>query len=91
MPDEDPAHPGLPGLAFIGDAGLATDPLFGVGSVATRKEYDYVDETRSALLGHGDLEAALARYRGAFLHVWAPTTCRSSTTPPDGPCGSTSG
>ena len=68
----------------------ATDPSSGSGAGGRFRAPSrlQVDETRSALLGHGDLEAALARAHAA-CGVWAPTTCRSSTTPPDGPCGST--
>lgn len=63
----------LPRLAFIGDAGLATDPLVGVGCGWAFQSAEWlVDEARSALLGHGDLDAALARYRRAFLRRLGP-------------------
>jgi 2-polyprenyl-6-methoxyphenol hydroxylase-like FAD-dependent oxidoreductase len=53
-----------PGLAFVGDAALASDPLFGVGCGFAFQSAEWlVDETSAALLGEGDLDAALARYR----------------------------
>jgi flavin-dependent dehydrogenase len=56
------------GLAFVGDAALATDPIFGVGlSWAFQSAEWLVDETVPGLLGDADLDAALARYRRAFL------------------------
>jgi len=65
-----------PGLAFVGDAGLATDPLWGVGCGWAFQTSEWlVDETADALLNLGDLDAALERYRRAFrrrlgLHHW---------------------
>jgi 2-polyprenyl-6-methoxyphenol hydroxylase-like FAD-dependent oxidoreductase len=54
-------------IAFIGDAALATDPLFGVGcGWAFQSAAWLVDETSSALLQGGDLDRALKRYRRAF-------------------------
>ena len=48
----------------MGDAALTADPLFGVGcGWAFQTAQSLLDETRSALLGHGDLDAALDRYR----------------------------
>jgi 2-polyprenyl-6-methoxyphenol hydroxylase-like FAD-dependent oxidoreductase len=62
-----------PGIAFVGDAALATDPLFGVGCGWALQSSEWlVDETRSALLGEGDLDAALGRYRRAFLRRLGP-------------------
>jgi 2-polyprenyl-6-methoxyphenol hydroxylase-like FAD-dependent oxidoreductase len=62
-----------PGIAFVGDAALATDPLFGVGCGWAFQSAEWlVDETRSALLEHGDLDAALARYRRAFRRRLGP-------------------
>ena len=53
-----------PGVAFVGDAALTADPLFGVGCGWAFQTAEWLlDETRSALLGHGDLDAALDRYR----------------------------
>jgi flavin-dependent dehydrogenase len=53
-----------PGVAFVGDAALTADPLFGVGCGWAFQTAEWlVDETRSALLGDGDLDAALDRYR----------------------------
>lgn len=62
-----------PGLAFIGDAALAADPLFGVGCGWAFQSAEWlVDETHPALLGHGDLDAALDRYRRALRRRLGP-------------------
>jgi flavin-dependent dehydrogenase len=62
-----------PGLAFIGDAGLTSDPLFGVGLAWAFQSAEWlVDETAPAILGDGDLDTALARYRRAFLRRLGP-------------------
>jgi flavin-dependent dehydrogenase len=54
----------LPGLAFAGDASLATDPFWGVGCGWAFQSAEWlVEETAEALTGGGDLEAALSRYR----------------------------
>ena len=56
-----------PGVAFVGDAALATDPSFGVGCGWAFESAEWlVDHTQTALLGHGDLDRALDRYRRAF-------------------------
>ena len=56
-----------PGIAFVGDAALAADPLFGVGCGWAFQSAEWlVDATHAALLDHGDLDLALARYRRAF-------------------------
>jgi flavin-dependent dehydrogenase len=56
-----------PGVAFVGDAALATDPSFGVGCGWAFQSAEWlVDHTDAALLGHGDLDGALDRYRRAF-------------------------
>jgi flavin-dependent dehydrogenase len=55
-----------PGLAFVGDAALASDPLWGVGCGWAFQSGEWlVDETAGALLGgdDGDLDAALESYR----------------------------
>jgi flavin-dependent dehydrogenase len=53
-----------PGLAFVGDAALAADPLWGVGCGWAFQTADWlVEETGDALTGGGDLDAALERYR----------------------------
>jgi menaquinone-9 beta-reductase len=60
-------------IAFVGDAALATDPLFGVGCGWAFQSAEWlVDETRSALLDRGDVEVALERYRRAFLRRLGP-------------------
>lgn len=53
-----------PGLAFVGDAALAADPLWGIGCGWAFQSADWlVEETAGALKGGGDLDASLARYR----------------------------
>jgi len=53
-----------PGIAFIGDAALAGDPLWGVGCGWAFQSADWlVEETADALRGDVDLDAALERYR----------------------------
>jgi menaquinone-9 beta-reductase len=55
-----------PGLAFVGDAALASDPLWGVGCGWAFQSADWlVEETADALVGGGDLDAALESYRKA--------------------------
>jgi menaquinone-9 beta-reductase len=62
-----------PGVAFVGDAALTADPLFGVGCGWAFQSAEWlVEETRAALLGDGDLDAALDRYRRAFLRRLGP-------------------
>jgi len=53
-----------PGLAFVGDAALASDPLWGVGCGWAFQSADWlVEETAAALVGGADLDAALGSYR----------------------------
>ena len=53
-----------PGLAFVGDAALASDPLWGVGCGWAFQSAEWlVEETAAALVGGGDLDAALDSYR----------------------------
>jgi flavin-dependent dehydrogenase len=53
-----------PGLAFVGDAALASDPLWGVGCGWAFQSAEWlVEETADALVGDGDLDAALDSYR----------------------------
>jgi flavin-dependent dehydrogenase len=65
-----------PGVAFVGDAALATDPTMGVGCGWAFQSAEWlVDHTAPALMGDGDLDAALERYRRDFrrrlgLHHW---------------------
>ena len=52
-----------PGMAFIGDAALWSDPLWAVGCGWAFQSAEWlVDETVDALLGDGDLDRALRRY-----------------------------
>jgi flavin-dependent dehydrogenase len=56
-----------PGVAFVGDAGLATDPSVGVGCGWAFQSAEWLaDHTCAALLDGGDLDGALERYRRAF-------------------------
>jgi len=56
-----------PGVAFVGDAALATDPSFGVGCGWAFESAEWlVDHTRAGLLDGGELDRGLDRYRRAF-------------------------
>jgi flavin-dependent dehydrogenase len=56
-----------PGVALVGDAALAADPTFGVGcGWAFQTAGWLVDHTAGAVMGDGDLDGALDRYRRAF-------------------------
>jgi flavin-dependent dehydrogenase len=56
--------PVAPGLALVGDAALATDPLFGVGCGWAMQSGEWLAESVApALRGEEDLEAGLSRYR----------------------------
>lgn len=63
-----------PGLAFAGDAALATDPVFGVGITFAFQSAEWlVDETIGALDGgRRALDAALRRYGRKFLWRLGP-------------------
>lgn len=53
-----------PGLAFVGDAALWSDPLWGVGCGWAFQSAEWlVDETAGALADDGDLDRALEGYR----------------------------
>jgi flavin-dependent dehydrogenase len=53
-----------PGIAFVGDAAMASDPLWGVGCGWAFQTAEWlVDETAGALAGGDDLDAGLERYR----------------------------
>jgi flavin-dependent dehydrogenase len=55
-----------PGIAFVGDAALASDPLWGVGCGWALQSGEWlVDETADALVAGGDVDVdkALERYR----------------------------
>jgi 2-polyprenyl-6-methoxyphenol hydroxylase-like FAD-dependent oxidoreductase len=64
------------GLAFVGDAALATDPTMGVGCGWAFQSAEWlVDHTAAVLRDGSDLDAALDRYRREFrrrlgLHHW---------------------
>jgi menaquinone-9 beta-reductase len=68
--------PSAPGLALIGDAALATDPLFGVGCGWAFQSAEWLaDAVAPALRGEAELEAGLRRYRRAHSrhlrgHAW---------------------
>lgn len=56
-------RPTAPGLALIGDAALATDPLFGVGCGWALQSAEWLSESvRPALQGEEALEKGLKRY-----------------------------
>jgi 2-polyprenyl-6-methoxyphenol hydroxylase-like FAD-dependent oxidoreductase len=56
--------PAAPGLALIGDAALATDPLFGVGCGWALQSAEWLaDSVGPALRGAEPLAGGLARYR----------------------------
>jgi menaquinone-9 beta-reductase len=56
--------PAAPGLALIGDAALATDPLYGVGCGWAFESAEWLaDAVAPALRGEEALEAGLRRYR----------------------------
>jgi 2-polyprenyl-6-methoxyphenol hydroxylase-like FAD-dependent oxidoreductase len=65
-----------PGIAFVGDAAVATDPSQGVGCGWAFQSAEWlVEATAEALLGGEELDAALARYRRAIAwrigpHHW---------------------
>ena len=62
-----------PGLAFVGDAALASDPLWGVGCGWAFQSAEWlVDETAEALTGGGDLDGALDAYRRAHARRLGP-------------------
>jgi 2-polyprenyl-6-methoxyphenol hydroxylase-like FAD-dependent oxidoreductase len=68
--------PTAPGLALIGDAALATDPLFGVGCGWAFQSAEWLaDAVAPALVGGESLEAGLRRYRRTHSrhlrgHAW---------------------
>lgn len=65
-----------PGLALIGDAALATDPLFGIGCGWAFQSAEWLaDSVAPALRGEEALEAGLRRYRRRHTrhlrgHAW---------------------
>jgi 2-polyprenyl-6-methoxyphenol hydroxylase-like FAD-dependent oxidoreductase len=60
-------------VALVGDAALASDPLWGIGCGWALQSAEWlVDETADALRSGGDLDAALARYRKAHFRRLAP-------------------
>jgi flavin-dependent dehydrogenase len=62
-----------PGLAFVGDAALASDPLWGVGCGWAFQSADWlVEETAEVLTAGGDLDAALDSYRRAHRRRLGP-------------------
>jgi menaquinone-9 beta-reductase len=69
-----------PGVALVGDAALAADPVFGVGCGWAFQSAEWlVDHTAAAVVGNRNLDAALDRYRHAFRrrlglhHYWQIT------------------
>ncbi len=73
-----------PGLALVGDAALAADPVFGVGCGWAFQSAEWlVDHTAAALVGDRNLDGALGHYRRAFRrrlglhHYWQITNFAS--------------
>jgi 2-polyprenyl-6-methoxyphenol hydroxylase-like FAD-dependent oxidoreductase len=61
------------GIALVGDAALSSDPLWGIGCGWAFQSADWlVEETAGALIGGGDLDAALERYRRVHFRRLAP-------------------
>jgi menaquinone-9 beta-reductase len=61
--------PSMPGLALVGDAALAIDPLFGIGCGWALQTSEWLaDAVAPALRGEADLEKGLRRYRRK--HAW---------------------
>jgi flavin-dependent dehydrogenase len=52
-----------PGLAFVGDAALASDPLWGVGCGWAFQSAEWLADELGPGLQNGDVDAALERYR----------------------------
>lgn len=65
-------RPAAPGIALVGDAAMAVDPVWGWGcGFALRSASHLVAETREALLSPGgDLDASLRRYLRRHLLVF---------------------
>jgi flavin-dependent dehydrogenase len=63
----------IPGMAFVGDAALAADPVFGVGITFAFQSAEWlVDATTGALGGGYELDDALRRYRRKFAWRLGP-------------------
>jgi flavin-dependent dehydrogenase len=62
-----------PGIAFLGDAALAADPLWGVGCGWAFQSAEWlVSATAGALVDGGDVDAALERYRRHHRRMLGP-------------------
>ena len=62
-----------PGIAFVGDAALTSDPFWGIGCGWAFQSAEWlVEETAGALVEWGDLDAALGRYRRLHFRRLAP-------------------
>jgi flavin-dependent dehydrogenase len=62
-----------PGIAFVGDAALAADPVFGVGIGFGFQSAEWlVDETAGLLATERELDQALRRYARKFLWRLGP-------------------
>ena len=65
--------PVAPGLALVGDAALASDPVYGVGCGWALESAEWLaEETTAAVLGEAPLEKALHSYRERFRHRLLP-------------------
>lgn len=64
---------GRPGIAFVGDAAIAGDPFWGIGCGWAFQSAEWlVEETATALVNGGDLDAALDRYRRVHFRRLGP-------------------
>ncbi len=62
-----------PGIAFVGDAAVASDPFWGIGCGWAFQSAEWlVEETAEALLDGDDLDRALDRYRRLHFRRLAP-------------------
>jgi 2-polyprenyl-6-methoxyphenol hydroxylase-like FAD-dependent oxidoreductase len=70
----------VPGLAFIGDAAMASDPLWANGcGRAFQSAAWLVDATAEALISHDGLDRALRRYRRKHRRELLPFYLQSSS------------
>jgi 2-polyprenyl-6-methoxyphenol hydroxylase-like FAD-dependent oxidoreductase len=62
-----------PGIAFVGDAAMASDPFWGVGCGWAFQSAEWlVEETAADVVAGADLDRALARYRRRHLRNLGP-------------------
>ena len=77
--------PTAPGLALVGDAAQAVDPLFGIGCGWAFQSGEWLaDSVAPALRGEEPLERGLKRYRRLHKRKLGGHTRSSTTTRPGG-------